>query len=474
MPQDFTDIAILGAGPAGANAALAAARQGFAVTLVDEQPAAGGQVWRAKSAAIASAPPTPESRAGDALRAALKDARIEHCHTARVWQIEQGDGYWRLHVLRAGACRVLRAKALILAAGAREFALPVPGWTTPGVLGLAGATSLFKQELTLPGHRTIVSGTGPLVFLVASEIRRLGGQVAAVVTPNSRRDWLRALPAMAARPDLLRRGALWLAGLTLGRVPIYWQHAVTAVQGDTALSGVEIRRLDSSWAPVGPVRHIRADSLCHGHGLIPSIEAAQLAGLALHHDPALGGWIPRAETDGTTDQPGLFVCGDGAGIRGAAAAEVQGQLAGLSAAAHLGAQTSSARAALRPRFDRAARFGLAMTALSRPRPGMMEMITPQTVLCRCENLSRAQVSQEIASGAGSALAVKSGLRAGMGPCGGKFCQSMVNRLIAAQLGLSEGEVPLPTARPPLRPVPLEALAGRFDYDDLPIPKPAPL
>ena len=369
----------------------------------------------------------------------------------------------------------MRAKALILAAGARELVQPVPGWTTPGVLGLAGATALLKQHLLVPGEATVVSGTGPLVFLVASEIRRLGGRVTAVATPNRRADWLRAWRGLSARPDLLARGAGWMAGLAAARVPILWGHAVTAVQGRDEVEGVEITPVDGTWAPAGSPRTLAADSLCLGHGLIPAIEAAQLAGLALAHVPALGGWIPRAESDGATSVEGLHVCGDGAGIRGVAAAEIQGRLAGSGVVAALsGGVPPDERARLFAAHARAARFGAVMTALSIPRPGMARWTTPETIVCRCESLRRADIDGEIASGAGSANAVKSGLRAGMGPCGGRYCERAVARLIAAVGGLGEADVPPPTVRPPLRPVPLSAMAGAFAYDELPIPKPAPL
>ncbi|WP_297770546.1 FAD-dependent oxidoreductase [uncultured Roseovarius sp.] len=471
---EMCDIAVIGAGPAGANAALVASRHGLTVTLLDEQPKPGGQVWRAKSAAILDAPSTPESVAGGQLRQHLQNSAVTHLGDSRVWQIEQSADGWVLHLLRHGQVPSLRARALVIATGAREFVQPVPGWTTPGVLGLAGATALFKQELALPGKRTVVSGTGPLVFFVAAEIRRLGGEVAAVITPNSRGDWLRALPAMARRPDLLMRGARWVADLMLAGVPVHWRHAVSEVEGNNNVKTVRFRKLGADWSPKAEARSVEADSLCLGNGLIPAVETAQLAGLALEHRPALGGWVPKRGADGETAVPGLFLCGDGAGIRGAASAEIDGQLAGLGAAQHLGAETAAERARLRPSYTRAARFGMAMTALSIPRKGLAKLTRDDTIVCRCESLTYGAIAAEIAGGAASTNAVKSGLRAGMGACGGKFCQSTVARMIAQAEGGNEADVPPPTARPPLRPVPVAALAGDFDYSDLPIPKPAPL
>lgn len=477
--SDIYDIAVLGAGPAGTNAALSAARTGKTVLLIDEQPAAGGQVWRAKSKSIFSAPETPESRAGDTLRtrlvAATTQGTIDHLGDTRLWQVEREGNLWALHLLSDGKVAKRTARALVLASGAREFVQPVPGWTTPGVLGLAGATALLKSEQTPPGMATVVSGTGPLAFYVASEIRRLGGTVVAVVTPNRRRDWLHALPAMLCRPKLLLRGAWWMADLMLGRVPVLWGHTVTSVTGQHAVSAVEVQAVDHVWAPQGAAQYFRADSLCLGHGLIPAIEAAQLAGAKIYHEPALGGWVPVAKTDGSTDVTGLYLCGDGAGIRGADAAEIQGTLAGLKAASDLGVEgLAEEMRALTRAHGALSRFGQAMTALSIPRSGMVQWSTAQTITCRCENLTRATIEAEISAGATSTNALKSGLRAGMGPCGGKFCQTAIAQMIARKTAVALADIPPPTPRPPLRPVPVSAMAEGFDYHDLPIPKPAPL
>ena len=471
---DPIDILVVGAGPAGANAALAAARHGKHVVLLDEQEKPGGQVWRAKDKSILSAPQTPEGSAGDALRAKITKAQIDHRGSTQIWQIERQSESWDVHVIRDGEMEKLTSKTLVLATGAREFVQPIPGWTKPGVVGLAGATALFKQNLSPPGQRTIVSGTGPLVFFVASEIRRLGGTVAAVITPNTRRDWVAKLPALVGRLDLALRGALWIADLMVSRVPIYWGCAVVSVEGAERVEGSQIQKLDANWAPKGETWNIDADSLCIGYGLIPSIEAAQLSGIPISHRPDLGGWVPDIGEDGATSIDSLFLCGDGTGIRGAAAAELHGALAGLSAAEYLGAETAKERNILRPRFNRAVRFGLAMTALNIPRPGLAMLTTPDTIVCRCESLTQTRISQEVQVGAASTNAVKSGLRAGMGPCGGKYCQTAIARLIAMHENRPEAEILPPMPRPPLRPVSVASLSGEFNYDDLPIPKPAPL
>lgn len=477
---DIADIAVLGAGPAGANAALAAAEAGARVVLVDEAPEPGGQVWRAKSTAIVSAPATPESRAGEALRDALARSPVILKRATRVWSIERRDGDFALHLVDETGIARVTAPRLILAPGAREFVQPLPGWTTPGVIGLAGATALMKCDQMAPGRAVVVCGTGPLVFFVAAEIRRLGGNVTAVVTPNSRVDWLAAMPALVSQPGLARRGARWLADLTLSGVPIHWRHTVTRIAGETRVLGVEVRAVDAGWSPTGPSRTLDADAVCLGHGLVPNTEPARLAGIPLARDPVAGTWCPEAHADGTTAIPGLFVCGDGAGIRGALAARLHGEIVGRTATVACGkgevarGKGGGVSATLTARLARARRFGEAMAALSRPRPGHADLTTADTLVCRCEGITRGAIEAEIATGAESVNAVKSGLRAGMGPCGGKLCGEAVATILARLAGIDPSEVPPATVRPPLAPVPVSALAGTFRYDDLPIRKPAPL
>jgi thioredoxin reductase len=463
------DVVVLGAGPAGANAALAAAGAGASVVLVDEGRAAGGQVWRPKGPQVLSAPRTAEGDAGDALRGRLAQSSVERLADARVWHIERTGDLWTLHSDRGGAWRRVTGRALVIAAGAREEVTPVPGWTLPGVIGLAGATALMKEHLVVPPGPVVVAGAGPLVFFAAAEIRRLGGAVALVATANRRRDWVAAAADLVGQPGLALRGASWIAGLRAAGVPVLWGHAVAAVEGADEVEAVRVVTLDGR----GTERRIAARSLCLGGRLVPNAEAAALAGVPLRFDPLGGAWVPAAGEDGGTDRPGLFVCGDGAGVRGAAAAGTGGALAGLAAARHAGFVGARDLPALRARHARAARFGARMAALAAASPAEVALTTPGTIVCRCEGVTAGALLAEAGDGAGELLALKSGTRIGMGPCGGRFCLGPAARLVEAARGLPPGSLRPPTPRPPLRPVAVSVLAASFAYEDLPMPKPSP-
>jgi thioredoxin reductase/bacterioferritin-associated ferredoxin len=466
------DLIVLGAGPAGTAAAIEADALGLATLLLDEAPAAGGQVHRAPSPALLSRPADAEARAGDAMRHALAASGVVHRPACRVWSLARG---FRVTALGPDGPEDHEAPALILATGATERVLPCPGWTLPGVFGLAAATILLKAEHILPGRRVVVAGTGPLLALVAAKLLAAGAEVAAVVDARPRADWLRAAPALAARPDLLARGLGWLARLAAARVPVLAAHAVARIEGTGRVERVAVVPLA---APDGPPRVFDADAVCLGHGLLPATEASRLLGARHVFDAARGGWVPELDAARRTSLRGLYACGDGAGLAGAAAAPLSGRLAALAAARDLGRLDESAFAAraapLRAALARAARFGRAMAALSEPPPALLDLVAPDTLVCRCEGVTRGALERAVAAGAATLNEIKAATRCGMGPCGGRVCAEPAALLLARATDRDRAAIAPATARPPLRPVPLGALAGGFRYEDLPIPEPAPL
>lgn len=460
------DVIVVGAGPAGGEAALAVSGAGLRVALIDEGPAPGGQVWRAPRTAQAqvAAARDADGRQGQALRARLQEASVDLLAGAEVW--DAGPGFV-VQCLTEQGNRELQAPRLILATGAMERVLPFAGWTIPGVFGLAAATAIMKAEKTLPGKEIVIAGQGPLLIAVAAKALELGLRPRAIVDRAGRGDWLRAAPGFAALPMMLTRGAQWMARLAAARVPILRQSAIVAAGGDPVLDGVTVRHL-----PSGRQTEISADTLYIGNGLTPADELHRLLGAAQTRDRLRGGYRTEVDADQRTSVPGLYAAGDGAGVHGALPSVFQGQIAGLAAARDHGALSAEAFAEqsrpARRRLARARRFADASCRLMAFPEEDLAHMPPDCVVCRCEDVRRSDIDAAVAGGAADMNQLKHFTRLGMGPCQGRMCG-----LNAAGLLSPGGDLRF-TPRAPVRPVSMDRLIGEFDYSDIPVPKPAPL
>ena len=482
------DVAVLGAGPAGAGAAIAAAAAGRSVLLIDEAPAAGGQIYRKMPDTLGPASPgtadsDPDRCAGDALRRELHGSTVRTAFGWRVWSAMPIERGFRLDAIGAGAPHAVEAPVLLIATGAVERILPFPGWTTPGVFGLAAATTMLKSQRISPGRRVVVAGAGPLLAAVAAGVLKAGAGVATVVDLNGPADWLAAAPGLALRPRLALRGAGWVRALWQAGVPVRFRAKVARALGDERLEAVEIAAVDGRTrrqSGEAPIR-IDADALCVGHGLAPATELPRLLRAECIFDRALGGWRPQIDAFGRTSVPGLYIAGDGAGILGGQAALIAGRIAGAAVAADVRGAGRIARTAWSG--WRARRFGAAMTRLTATNSAVAAEMPAETIVCRCEDVTRAEIDAGYDAGARDVNQLKHFTRCGMGPCQGRSCGEAAAELLALRL-VADGAVPDVdagrrragqwTGRTPLRPVPLSALAGEFSYDDIPVPEPAPL
>jgi len=479
MSPQPVDVLVIGAGPAGARAALRAQACGLDVVLVDENHDAGGQVWRPIPSGFARASgstPSTDARDGDAMRAELRRAGVRCLFGHKLWNVGTN---LRADLIGPEGSVSWQPRALIVATGTNERVVPFPGWTLPGVIGLAAATIFLKSQNMLPGRRTVVAGAGPLLLAVATGILKAGGEVVAVLDLASRGDWLRTLPSLVGRPDLLWQGLQWQATLRTAGVPVLYRHGIRSVEAVGPGFQIRSQRVDASGHPVAdaaaPV--FSADAVTVGHGLVPGTDVTRLLRARHRYAVEQGGWIAVADADGRTSAAGLYVAGDGAGIAGAAAAGAHGELAALACAHDLGRLDAATHARERDRLQSSwrtsARFGHAMAGLMALRDGSVAGIAPDTVVCRCEDVTRAEIDAAAHDGARDMNQLKAWTRCGMGPCQGRSCGDVAGALLALHVGSREA-VGCFTGRAPLRPVSLAEVAGEYSYADIPIPKAAPL
>ncbi len=468
QPDRF-DAIVLGAGPAGSAAALTAAAEGRHVALIDEQAEAGGQVWRAPVGGFPGKH-NGDAASGDDLRRRLAASSVTRLLGHRVWSVVREEDGFRVDALGPEGTRAVTAPMLVVATGAHERVVPFPGWTLPGVIGLAAATVLLKSHGVAPGQRVVVAGCGPLLAVVAAGLIKAGGSVAAIVDMAPRSAWIARLPAVLGQPRLAARGLRWAIEIALARVPVFSAHGVRRAEGADAVDRVVIGPVDAQGAPaVGADMRFAADALVVGHGLTTACEVTRLLRAEHRFDRLRGGWIPVVDDAFQTSVPGLFAIGDGAGIRGQAAASLAGEAVGW-----LIARQPDRSAAACAALARLASFSDAMAGLMAQRPGQVRAIAPETVVCRCEDVTRREVDAAIDAGAAQIDQLKHFTRCGMGPCQGRYCADTVQELMAARLSVDRTAVGQWTGRPPLRPVPLGQVIGTFSYDDIPIPEPAPL
>lgn len=451
-----SDLAIIGAGPAGMAAAAQAAELGLCVTVLDEQPRAGGQIYRDvdRVAPLRGDILGAEYTYGATLTASLKHSAITHLTGAIVWAIED---QFRISYTRDGRGAQLDADHVLLATGALERPMPLPGWTLPGVMTAGAGQILLKQSGVLARGAVLV-GSGPLLYLIAAQMVRAGTPPKALIETQTRSDFISAVQHMGGALRgwrYLAKGLKMLASITRAGVPRYTSATDIAVQGTDKAEAV-------SFISNGHTQRITCDTVFLHHGVVPNVQAARSLGIAHTWDAAQQCFVPKRDEWGQSDKEGVFIAGDSAGIGGAKAAEYAGTLAALQIA-------FAAERLTREDRDRCAaklRAKLAHEQAARPfldaaYPPYAQALLPDdsTVICRCEEITAGDIRGYAKLGCIGPNQTKAFGRAGMGPCQGRYCGLSVTALLADARGQTPDETGYYRIRPPLKPVTLSELAG---------------
>ncbi|HWU37248.1 MAG TPA: FAD-dependent oxidoreductase [Candidatus Acidoferrum sp.] len=240
-----TEVAVLGAGPAGIAAALAARRAGARVTVVDEYPRPGGQIYRQPAEAFRVRLPAvlgKEYARAQYFTRELAAASVELLTGTPAWGVEENKTL--LLYREGGAAEVLKADAIIVAAGAYDRPVAFPGWTLPGVWTAGGAQAMLKGQRIVPGRRVLLAGAGPLLLPVAKALMGAGATVVAVVEATTRLEWVLRAHRMLGHWDRLGDVLQYESALLRARIPRFFGHVVTRAAGTDGVERVTIAAAD--------------------------------------------------------------------------------------------------------------------------------------------------------------------------------------------------------------------------------------
>ena len=410
-----TDLLIIGAGPAGLAAALAAAPSGARIAVIDDNISPGGQIWRDGPAAAlpAQALRLREAVARCANVQVLCGTRVISVIGTKALLLEDAEHGWTQHF-----------DTLILCTGGRELLLPFPGWTLPGVTGAGGLQALIKAGLPVRGERIVIAGSGPLLLAAAASARKAGARVLRVAEQAS----LGSVAAFAAQ--LRHWPSKALQALTLADPSYRAGTQLVAALGRQQVESVQLRQ-------AGHTSTIACERVASGFGLVPNTQLGQLLGCALG---AANNGTQALKVDAlqATSVPGIFAAGECTGFGGAERALAQGRIAGLAAV-----NETRAAQAIWPERARWDAFAGQLNRHFALDPALRHMPHADTLVCRCEDVTHASLSQ--CSGWTDA---KLHSRCGMGACQGRVCGAAAQFLY--------GWTP-PVPRPPLSPARISTL-----------------
>ena len=450
-----TDILVVGGGPAGLSAAVAGAEAGARVVLLDERAAPGGQYAKPLAASHRDAVPDAQFRLGRVLseRALRSGVRIET--DALVW------GAFAPHeiaVLLRGRAVTINPRRLVLAPGAHERPVPLPGWTLPGVMTSGGLQTLVRTQRVSPGERVLIAGSGPLNLQLACELLACNIKPLAVVesAPRLHRGQFRRATAMAWNaPELFAQGIGMLWRLRRAGVPVLWSARVESLHGDERVRAAHIVDPQHAWT-------VETDVVAVNLGFQPEVGLARALGIPHRFvDEGLGYLATEADDEGRTAIESVFAIGDGASLGGARIAMARGRLAGHAAARDLGFRTPDDTNTWRA-LRRAEAFQDALWDIF-PRPSHAS-VADGTIVCRCEEVTAGRLRAELAAGLTSVPGLKKATRAGMGRCQGRFCAATIARFCSG----STDEWAFAAPRVPQRPVPAAALMFHMPEFEAPL------
>jgi NADPH-dependent 2,4-dienoyl-CoA reductase/sulfur reductase-like enzyme len=445
---------VVGAGPAGIRAAQTLVEHGLRPAVIDESPCAGGQIYRQQPPNFQRTPRQLygfESEAAKAVHATFAQIaeRIDYRPNELVW----GADARALELWNSNQQTFSRVpwQQVIIATGATDRILPFPGWTLPGVYSLGGAQVALKYQGCAIGRQVVLAGSGPLLYLLAWQYKKAGVDLRAVLDYADFPQQMAALPALGRAPKVLLKGLYYVAWLRSQGVALYGGARIHSAVGTAQVSGLRWHRKGKP----DNLQHIDCDAVAFGYGLRSETQLADLLGCEFEYSTQQHAWLARQQ-QGVSSQPGVYLAGDGAGILGAAAAELSGERAALKLLQSIDIKIDLGRlAAINRRLERLNHFANGLDNAFPFPEGWAAQVPDDTVICRCEQISAGEIRHTVAeSGCREINQLKSLCRSGMGRCQGRICGIATAELLASASGQSTAQSGRLRAQIPIKPIPV--------------------
>jgi NADPH-dependent 2,4-dienoyl-CoA reductase/sulfur reductase-like enzyme len=444
----MNSVVIVGAGPAGIRAAQTLVAHGVRPVLLDEAARGGGQIYRRQPANFKRSPVKLygfEASKASALHHTIDELRehLDYRPETLVWNAEDG----ALDTLHEGRAARLEFSRLIVATGATDRILPVPGWTLPGVYSLGAAQIALKFQGCAIGERVLFAGSGPLLYLVAYQYAKAGAKVVAVLDSSPFSAQARALPGLLSQPVTLAKGIYYRAWLTTHGIPVHQGASLTQVNGQQRVQSINWRNAKGS-------QQIDCDAVAFAHGLRSETQLADLLGCAFVWNPLNRAWLPQRDSAGRSSVAEVYLAGDGAGIMGADAAEMAGERAALALLEDVGYLIPSERPAhLEHSLKRIGDFRQGLERAFAFPEDWATGVADDVMICRCEEVLAGDIRQVVREGHWEINRVKAHCRVGMGRCQGRMCGVAAAEIIACESQRAVSDIGRLRAQAPIKPLP---------------------
>ncbi|MBL0844677.1 NAD(P)/FAD-dependent oxidoreductase [Pseudomonas mediterranea] len=441
-------IAIIGAGPAGIRAAQTLVAHGVYPVLLDEALRGGGQIYRRQPANFKRSPAKLygfEAHKAQSIHQTIDELRnqLDYRPDTLVWNAEAG----LLDTLHEGRAARLEYSKLIVATGATDRILPVPGWTLPGVYSLGAAQIALKFQGCAIGERVVFAGSGPLLYLVAYQYAKAGANVVAVLDSSPLGAQVRALPGLLKQPATLAKGLYYRGWLTAHGIAVHQGASLSRIDGE--------RRVHSlKWRNAKGEHSLDCDAVAFAHGLRSETQLADLLGCEFTWNALNRAWLPQRDSAGRSSVTGVYLAGDGAGIMGADAAEKAGERAALALLEDSGYRVDPQRCTqLETELERIGHFRQGLERAFAFPQGWAADAADELMICRCEEVSVGDIRRVIGEGHWEINRVKAHCRVGMGRCQGRMCGAAAAEIIASESGRPICGIGRLRAQAPVKPVP---------------------